>query len=138
MKAIKTTIANTGFSLYLKALTFALLSASAVIFLLMCIEALLLLVAGKIPYGILPFVGIAISAIGAFVGGYVASGIIRSRGLMWGSVCGAIVFIVCFSVGMASTKDTLSYLTLLRLGVLWISGALGGIKGVNKKEKSRI
>ncbi len=138
MKAIKTTIANSGFSLYLKALTLSTIAAGAVIFLLLCIEALLLLVAGKVPYSVLPFAGIGISAAGAFTGGYTASRIIRSRGLMWGSVCGLIIFTISFSIGMASTKDTLSYLTLLRLGVLWVSGALGGIKGVNKKEKSKI
>ncbi len=138
MKAIKTTIAGTGARLYLKALIISVITACAVIFSLLCIVALLLLIAGKIPYSIIPYIGIGVSAAGAFSGGYVASRIIKNRGLLWGSVSALIIFIICFSLGMATTKDTLSYLTLIRLVVLWLSGVLGGIMAVNKKEKSRI
>ena len=57
------------------------------------------------------------------------------NGIIIGSVTGFIMFLILFLSGISDIKDGLSIITLLKLVVTIVPGILGGILGVNKKEK---
>ncbi len=138
MKAIKTTIGKTGFSLYLKAIFAGLIFGIVVSATLLCVFAAVILGLGKIPYGAIPYVTIGIFSIGAFLSGYITARILKIKGLMYGALSGFIMFAMVLIGGFAFSAETLSILTLLRLVAFVLFGALGGIKGVNKKDKLKI
>lgn len=138
MKAIKSTIAKSGISLYVKALIFGTIVGCISILLLMCILSLLLLLTGTLPYDYLVWISILISAIGVFLGGYISASVTKEKGLLIGALCGIIIFIIIFLSGMFFTTDKISSITLVRLIIFILTGALGGIKAVNKKEKIHI
>ncbi len=109
----------------------------AVTLLVMCVICGVISFASSVPYQILPYLMLAADAIGVFCGAYCCAAIQKSKGLILGLVCGFLVFIILFIAGL-STGETIGILTLLRFIVLAVFGILGGIKGVNKKEKLHI
>ncbi len=138
MKAIKTTIAQSGVSLYIKALIFGTITGCLSILLLMCILSLLLLITGVLPYDYLVWISLFISSIGVFISGYVSASITKEKGLFIGSLSGLIIFIIVFFSGMFISTETISFVTIIRLVVYMLIGALGGVKAVNKKDKLHI
>lgn len=109
----------------------------AVTLLLMCLICLIMTFSSVIPYQLLPYVLLIADAGGVFCGAYVCAALNKSKGLILGLVCGFILFIILFIAGL-STGGTISLVTLLRFIVLMVFGTLGGIKGVNKKERIHI
>ncbi|MGN0453081.1 MAG: TIGR04086 family membrane protein [Ruminococcus sp.] len=138
MKAIKTTFFKSGITLYIKAVTAGIIAATIVCLAMLLIVSLILLISGILPKGILVWVGVVVSALSAFTGGYVSARITKSNGLLVGAVCGAVIFLILFIAGLAGTEDNVSYITFVKLIAVTICSALGGIKGVNKKDKIRI
>ena len=84
--------------------------------------------------------GVVIGAdvICAFVGGYVAEKIKKEKGIVCGAIVGGILFILVLTGGMISGFEEVTYRTVLSFGILLIFGALGGIKGVNRKTRIKI
>lgn len=108
------------------------------IIILTCLSALVISFLPTIPYGGLPYIMLAVEGLGVIPGAYVASAIAKSRGMMIGAICGSIVFLILLAVGMSASTDSLSVMTLVRAVVLIVLGVLGGILGVNRKEKVHI
>ncbi len=138
MKAIKTTLAQTGPALYIKALIFGLLAGCTAMTLLMCITSAGLLISGTLPHDALKWIMIVLSAIAAFISGYVTSRVTKVNGLMWGALSGVALFIIVLLAGLIYGDGSFTYITLVKLLILTFFGALGGIKGVNKKDKIHI
>lgn len=138
MKAIKTSIASSGISLILKAILVGLLLSGATIGILLSICSVLFLIAKTLPYDILPYIMIAVCSIGTFVGGYVTSRITKTQGLIWGGSVGLLIFVSLLIAGLCSNTDTIGLVTLIKLFALTLSGGVGGIMAVNKKDKIRI
>ncbi len=138
MKAIKSTLAQTGIALYIKALIFGIIAGCGVMMLLMCITSAGLLISGTLPHDALKWIVIVLCVISAFFSGYVTSRITKVNGLMWGALSGVIMFIIVLLSGLICGDGNFTYITLVKLFALALSGALGGIKGVNKKEKIHI
>ena len=84
--------------------------------------------------------GVVIGAdvICAFVGGYIAARIKKEKGSVCGAIVGGILFILVLTGGMISGFEEITYRTILSFGILLIFGALGGIKGVNRKTRIKI
>lgn len=138
MKAIKTTLAQTGISLYIKALIIGTLAGSATIAVLLCLCSIILLISATLPHDFLSFLGIGICMLSALVSGYVSARITKQNGLLCGLISGVIIFLIILLAGFISGDGKFTYLTLIRLAGLAVLGALGGIKGVNKKDKLHI
>lgn len=81
---------------------------------------------------------LVIDAISVFIGGYIASRINKSQGLVLGLINGGIVLLSILIGGFCYSTDTISILTLLKAVVILLASALGGIKGVNTKDKIHI
>lgn len=110
----------------------------ALIFVLMCTLAFVLNMLSGIPYGALDYVMIGAAGLAVLVGAYIASAVAKSRGLIVGLICAAVVLLITLACGMSSKHNDVTLLTGIRAAVLLLCGALGGIKGVNRKEKLRI
>ena len=109
----------------------------AVVLLLTCLICGVLLLTTGVQSELLPYIMLIADAVGSFIGAYCCAALNKSYGLVSGFLCGFIVFVLFFAVGV-STGDSISLLTLYRLLALTVFGMLGGIKGVNKKERVRI
>ena len=122
----------------LKSILIGVLSSIIITMLLtLCVSGAMLFIS-PIPYDILPYIMIAISALGVFCGSCIAAAISREKGLLTGLICGFIVFLMTLISGFATDGGTLTVMTAIRAAVLPLCGALGGIRGVNRKEKVRI
>lgn len=105
---------------------------------LMCIAALILNMVSGMPYGVLSYITLGLQGISVLIGSYIAAAITRSRGLITGLIIGALIFILLTILGFCAKNNSVGIMTLLRAVVLLLLGALGGIRGVNKKERVRI
>lgn len=138
MKAIKTTLGKTGATLYLKALIIGTLSSAGITAILLMLISLMLKISGTLPYDLLVWITIAVSTVSTLIGGYITARVTKINGLLSGALCGIIMFTILMIAGLCLSEETLTYITLVKLIAFTISGGLGGIKGVNKKEKIRI
>ncbi|MBQ4105325.1 MAG: TIGR04086 family membrane protein [Clostridia bacterium] len=138
MKTIKSSFSQTGTALYIRALLLGTLSGVATIALLLCIATGVLMISGTLPQKYLVWIAIALCGVATLISGYITSRIIKSNGMLTGAISGIIMFLILLFAGFAGSEETLTYITLIKLFAFVICGALGGIKGVNKKEKIRI
>ena len=109
----------------------------AVILLTLCVIGGVLMMT-SIPTDSLSYIVLTAIAVGTFLGGYVAAAVTRSKGLIVGLLCSAAVFVILSLIGLCSGRSPVGVMALIRLTVSALFGALGGIKGVNRKEKLHI
>lgn len=125
-------------SAFIKALILGVFSSVAMITILMCVVSAILLFSSLLPYEYLQYIMLAVDTLGVLFGGYIAARVNKSQGLVLGLVNGAIILVALLIIGFCLSSDTLTLNTLLKVVVIMIFSALGGIKGVNVKEKIRI
>lgn len=75
-----------------------------------------------------------IHAVSLFIGGWVSGKRAGSRGWYHGGMVGIFYFILIFLVGFLAFDAGLNLQSLQLLGILFASGALGGILGVNTQK----
>lgn len=138
MKAIKTTIAQSGPSLYIKALICGISTGCISLIIMLLIFSCLLLIAGTLPHDYLIWLDIIACGIASFISGYLTARIVKNGGLIWGAVSSFIMFIIQLVAGLINAETEISYITFIKLAVFLLLGSIGGIKAVNKKDKIRI
>lgn len=121
-----------------KPLIAGVLTAAVITAVLLCLTAVAFGMIPTVPYGIIGYLTIAFSGIGVLIGAYIASAIAKSRGLIIGLLTAAVILIVLIAVGLSIKENDVSVMTAIRAAVLLICGALGGVKGVNRKEHIHI
>lgn len=121
-----------------KGVVIGMLITCAVTALLTVLTAVILGYVNGIPYGALEYIMTAISGVAVFIGAYIASAIAKSRGLIIGAICAGLSFIILLIIGMSMGDGNLSVLTAIKAAVMLLAGMLGGIRGVNRKEKIHI
>ncbi len=125
-------------SIYIKGILFGVIICMAVIILLLMLGAFVITQLGNVPTDAINIIVTAINGIGVFCGSFVALRIIKSKGLIFGTAVGLVLFILIFIAGLISSTETLSINTLIKLIVSVICGGIGGILGVNKKAKYKL
>ena len=90
------------------------------------------------PHQIINYLILGILGISGLFAGYIAGLINKISGLIYGGITGLAIFVLVFIAGLLSVGNGITLFTLLKLLVLVISSALGGILGVNKKDKLHI
>lgn len=95
--------------------------------------------AESIPRGILSPLVIAISVLSAFAAGYIAARISKQRGLLFGTAAGMLLFAMFLFAGIAVSNKVSAEPTQtgVRLIVMVLSGAIGGILAVSRKSKGK-
>ena len=77
-------------------------------------------------------VAMGAAALSAFLGGWVAARAAGQRGWLMGILCGGVLFLILWLWGLSRGGVENSY-AATKLGVLTLSGAIGGVLGVNRK-----
>lgn len=137
MKAIKASLSGDKTPV-IKGILVGVLAAVAIILILISITAVVLYKTGTLPYKIINYVLAAILAIGVFFGSLISSKIIKEKGFLYGVLCAAIIFVITFAVGISASDSTISAFTLIKAVVLLVFGAIGGVVGVNQKDRIHI
>ena len=122
----------------IKAVILGAVSSTCILAILLCVTTVILTASSLLPYEYLAYIMLFIEAVSVFFGGYISSRINKSKGLVLGLINGTIIFTAITLSGLIKSSETVTYLTLLKLVVILIFSVLGGIKGVNIKEKIHI
>lgn len=120
----------------LKPVLFGVLSSIIVCFITLIVFSAIMHFRSIPLIAINPF-AIAASVLGSFSGGYAASRIAKSNGLILGAATGFIFFAIIVLIGLAVYKDFVSVLTLIKMAISVLSGATGGIVGVNTSTRRK-
>ncbi|HEX3038587.1 MAG TPA: TIGR04086 family membrane protein [Oscillospiraceae bacterium] len=121
----------------LRPIVFGAVGGSFICAVLLAICALGFVSSKHLPQGIIQSLVLAIVAISAFFAGYIAAKISHARGLMFGALAALVLFLLFFICGLIVANESITLTTLLRLVIMMIVGAIGGIAAVNKKSKNK-
>lgn len=87
------------------------------------------------PDGIISAMSVIALCVGSFVGAYVASRKRRQNGLITGILTGVIIYIGILLLGVIITKTSTNIGFFPKLIIALICGAIGGVIGVNSRQK---
>ncbi|MBQ2676647.1 MAG: TIGR04086 family membrane protein [Clostridia bacterium] len=77
-------------------------------------------------------------AVGSLAAGFVASKLFGKNGLFVGVATGAVLFIIVMIVSMLLSSTGFTIQSVIKLVLTLISGAVGGVAGVNLKKRKKI
>lgn len=137
MKAVKINMSERSQSKAVKAVTVGVLTQFAVVGLITAALSLALTVVGSLFADIANFIMLVPIAVGSYTGGFICARINKANGLLLGGLTALCLPVVLVAVGI-STDKSITYMLLIKAFTCLLSGALGGVKGVNKKEKLKI
>lgn len=121
-----------------KAVLFSSVCGILVLVILMCLLAAVMMSSGVISADILDYCTVGMVGVATLMSGIISSRITGSAGLVVGSLTGFFIFLIITSVALIFNGEPVSIITLLKLTVAVFAGGIGGIIGVNKKEKIKI
>ena len=84
-----------------------------------------------------PFASIS-AAVGCFVSAFFASRRLGVGGLLNGLICGGVMFVITLLISLWLDEGGLTVNTLFNFIIMFLSGIIGGIWGVNQKQKKII
>lgn len=120
-----------------RAVIFGGLFGSIILILMLFLSAFFVLKMKSLSQGAVFGAAIISSCVSSFFAGFIASRILKSRGMAVGALSAMFLFIVILITGTIFAGDNINLDTLMRFAAMLIAGAFGGILGVNKKKKYR-
>lgn len=84
-----------------------------------------------------PFASLS-AAFGSVLSAYLSSRKLGSGGLLNGIICGGIMFLIIFLISLLIDDGGITINTLFNFIILLLSGIIGGVWGVNRKQKKII
>lgn len=124
--------------LLIKAVLFGTVCGLLVTVILICILSAIVMTSGLLPTELTNYITIALLSIGAFSGGFITSRITKSAGLVVGLITGFAIFVLIMITGLTNSDDPVTVLTLIKFAALLVSGGIGGIVGLKRKERIHI
>lgn len=121
-----------------KAVLFSSVCGILILVILMCLLAAVMMSSGVISVDILNYCTVGMVGVATLMSGIISSRITGSAGLAVGSLTGFFIFLVITSISLIFNGEPITILTLLKLMSSVLGGGIGGIIGVNKKEKIKI
>ncbi len=97
--------------------------------------ALAFVSAGHIPQDLISPLVIALSVFSSFMAGFITAKISRKRGLVYGLLSGLLLFALFLVSGLVASHEPISVAAGIRMIVMMLAGAVGGLFGVNKRSK---
>lgn len=92
----------------------------------------------SLPGSLIEGMVIAICAIGAFLAGYVAVRIYKSKGMLYGMAAGLLLFLIILLCSSIILKGgTITMMAFIKGILMVLLGAIGGIFGVNKRKRRK-
>ena len=86
-----------------------------------------------LPLSVFSPAGLIIGSLGSMAAGFFCSLMSREKGFFYGILCGMLLFIILFIVSLLVWRQKLDFYALVKLLTMLLSGAIGGILGVNSQ-----
>lgn len=123
---------------FAKPLLISVLCGAAMIAALLAAAALVLLKVGQIGASVTSSVVIVICACSAILAGVIVGKLAKKNGLLLGGLTGLLLYFLVFVVSVSSGVFQLfTVSSVIRLSVMLIGGAFGGLLSVNKRSKAK-
>ena len=135
MKYDKSMKSESNLSKAVKAVLLGTIIGTFFSILMLVISSFLFVKSQNIPASVITPTTMFIIALSTFISGYVSARILKNNGLFWGMIAGFMMFSVVFIAGLMTFGGEISTLVLVKLTLMLLMGAIGGIAGVNKKTK---
>lgn len=110
-------------------------SAGAIVCAVLLALFAVLISSNDIPQVAINPMAIAASVLGALAAGFVTARLCKGRGMMYGAAAGLTLFTIILLISVLACQPTFGLVMLLRLIMLPIAGAIGGVAGMNVKGK---
>ncbi len=120
-----------------RAVIFGGLFGGIILILMLLLSAFIVLKMRTISQGIVFGASIISSCISSFFAGFISARILKERGMAVGALSSLLLFIIILITGTLFTADNVNLSTLMRLAAMILSGAFGGVLGVNKKKRRK-
>jgi putative membrane protein (TIGR04086 family) len=121
-----------------KSVLFGVLLGSLITVLMMLVASLIIVMGGKLPTDMLPYLTLFFLAVGSFSGGFASARLYKSAGILIGAATGLVILIAVILSGAESFSEGVSFFTLYKALCALVASALGGVVGVNRREKIKI
>lgn len=119
----------------LRATAVSIIGMTATGALLLAITALILGKTGNLPRAAIPIMMTVFGCITAFAGGFLASAALKEKGLLFGFLAALILLAVILLVTFLVFQENLTVASAGKGAAILLSGAIGGILGVNRKSR---
>ena len=86
-----------------------------------------------LPLSVFSPAGLIIGSLGSMAAGFFCSLMSREKGFFFGILCGALLFAILLTVALLVWQQKLGTYTLVKFFTMLLSGAIGGILGVNSR-----
>ena len=119
----------------IKAIIVALLLMSIISAFLLLIASLIIAKAGVLPGNFAGLLTTVIACVSVFSGSYLVTFRMKEQGLFYGfAAASAFVFLILM-VSLVVYRNTFDFSSIWKLFAILITGAIGGVLGVNRKNK---
>lgn len=136
MRQEKDSSNNNNILLFIKAIAFGCLAGAIV-----CIIALLLVAAvlltAEANQTIISVIATIIASLGALIAGFISSRYCERAGLPIGLTSALILFLLIILISIIFYDESLTSACLIKLGLMALFGAIGGILGVRKVSRRK-
>lgn len=88
-----------------------------------------------LPRGIVPIITTVIGCLAVFLGGLISAAYAREKGLIFGIISGLIFSFCVALVSVLLLKNDFSIASVGKFAAILLSGSIGGILGVNRKDR---
>ena len=78
------------------------------------------------------------AGLGAFAAGFIAAKLYKKQGMAVGATSGLLLYAVVLIASMIAGDGPFTAMTLIRLAIMALASAIGGIWGVNVRAKRKI
>ncbi len=121
-----------------KSMAFGFCTCMLTSVILMCLFAIIIMKSGLLSPELTDYAMLGLLSLSCLFGGFVSAKINKNNGLLCGAATAFLVFAVTTIAGLSQFSETVTLLTLLRFIFTLLCGSIGGILGVNQKEKISI
>ncbi|MDF2567700.1 MAG: hypothetical protein K0R90_1156 [Oscillospiraceae bacterium] len=121
---------------YLKPIAFGLIAGFIVTILSLVVFAFIMAYK-DIPQSLISTMAVVAAGLGGFVSGFTSAKLAKNRGLFIGAVTGVIISVVILLSATMVLKESIGILALTKFVVVIVSASIGGIMGVNSRQKRR-
>ena len=118
----------------IKAVSFGSLCGVLGCVILMCVFSVIMLTSGLLGAELTNYIMIAVAALGALTGGFVAAKLNHGAGLVGCGITGAVRFLLITGAGLSKGGETVTALTGIKAAAVILGGICGGICGVKEKK----
>lgn len=118
-----------------KAILFSTLLSFVITFILMAAAALITLKVGVLPERMLSVILMLICCFSVGAGGYGISAAMKEHGGLYGAATAGAFLVVLTAISLCMHPRAVGLYVIWQISAVILSGAVGGIIGVNRKEK---